>query len=150
MSAFVVTDKTINQVVSYLCDDRAAKWWFWPRVAEVLEIAPQHLTAEWMATDDGLSYLGAEMRLLNVDSVRQRYSAAERKGMIPARPYCYQYELCDRFQALKSLACWLYQSCEGTCHTEPLYELMEELKYEWAMAIVNDLPEYERAEWDAS
>ena len=51
------------------------------------------------------------------------------------------------FQALKSLACFLYQSCEGTCDNLPLYLALRDVQNRLCINYVNNRPEYESAKW---
>lgn len=144
MSAFVVDDKTINRVVTYLRDDRDLKDWFGHQVSKRLDIS--------ILSQDGLAQLARLMHVTNVQAVQQRYPdepAETLPGPIreAGEHFHFRYELTGRMQALKSLQCWLYQCAEGNVPESAVYRLMERVKAEMALAIVSDLPEYERAEW---
>jgi hypothetical protein len=52
------------------------------------------------------------------------------------------------YQFLKSLRCYLYQSCEGDCYESKLYKALDQLSLELAYFIATNQPEYELANWD--
>lgn len=52
------------------------------------------------------------------------------------------------YQCLKSVQCWLYQSCEGDADTKPLYKTMRIIEKILLNAIVNNLEEYKSAKWE--
>ena len=53
----------------------------------------------------------------------------------------------NQYQQLKSLECFLYQSCEGTAQDLDLYKYLESLKAQFMSLIISKLPEYEQASW---
>ena len=53
----------------------------------------------------------------------------------------------NQYQQLKSLVCFLYQSCEGKAENIKLYKYLRSLEHQYTFSIVNRLPEYERASW---
>jgi len=57
-------------------------------------------------------------------------------------------EKIDIFQCLKSVQCWLYQSCEGNAYTKPLYKTMRIIERILLNAIVSNLEEYKNARWE--
>ena len=136
MSAFIVQDETINKIISCLETDREAAHW-----RNQLKTAGYDLD-----TPDRCKKLGWDMFALNIRSVNQRYpdrSASDLGGL----NYKYQYKAANRYQVLKSLQCWLYQSCEGDCNASDLYKLFEEISHSMALNIIADMPEYELAKW---
>lgn len=52
------------------------------------------------------------------------------------------------YQFLKSLRCYLYQSCEGVCYEDGLYKALDQLSLDLAYFIATNQPEYELAKWD--
>lgn len=51
-------------------------------------------------------------------------------------------------QVLKSVQCWLYQSCEGKAREKPLFKLMERIENILLNTIIDDLEEYKKAKWN--
>ena len=62
------------------------------------------------------------------------------QGVYLIKPWHYQF--------LKSLRCYLYQSCEGDCYDSELYKALDLLSLELAYFIATNQPEYELAKWD--
>lgn len=134
MSAFIVQDKTINRVATYLVSDREAAW-----VKKQLQ--------EKCGINESLDLIGIAMFNLNVAAVNGRYGA-DQAGQFRPLNYCAGYQLASRVQVLKSLRCWLYQCTEGTVPETDLYKIMEEYAKQLAYEIIARLPEYASAEWD--
>ena len=53
----------------------------------------------------------------------------------------------NQYQQLKSLKCFLYQSCEGDAKKTDLYKYLDSLKNQFMGNIIDKLPEYEQARW---
>lgn len=152
MSAYVVDPKTINRILSF-CRDQ------YPNSGSCgflgSEIKRHLAKAEW--DTDNLADLGQAMYNVNINSVCQRYPDCESGHNIPGTmvsadsneliPFIYRHESCNKFQALKSLHCWLYQSCEGNVEEHPLYKAFEAICRALTSDIVHSLPQYDKAEW---
>jgi hypothetical protein len=54
----------------------------------------------------------------------------------------------NKYQNLKSLKCFLYQSCEGDAENTPLYKLLDTISSDLAYDIISDTKEYQSAKWD--
>jgi hypothetical protein len=136
MSAFIVSDATINKVIGWL-NDSERRQYLRPilRTAEI----PEH-DADWT------SKLGASMFTLNVEAVNARYGAGQASEFRPL-DYTFEWELAADVQVLKSLSCWLYQCAEGDVPERPLYKAFRKLEGQIARNIVANLPEWEKAEW---
>ena len=146
MSAFVVDDETINRVVSWLnvqAMGGAEKWRYC--------LKPIHRSGYILDTEIGCKRLGEEMFTVNCNSIEQRYGEGEAKEF---RDLDYKYVFMgfgavqNVEQVIKSLRCWLYQSCEGNIpETSVLYQAMEQLSKDIAFAIVQASPKYDGATW---
>jgi hypothetical protein len=135
MSAFVVSDKTINRVVTYLSCSNGTRHY-----AERLGLD--------ISTPKAEKELGEKMFALNVRSVDARYGEGEATKF---RPLDYRWKpevFTNNFQAYKSLSCWLYQCAEGDVPETELYKKLDKIGNFMAHEIVASLPEYEKAEWD--
>ena len=146
MSAFVVSNKTINRTVSYM-DQHGDGYSHSNRSALPRALEEQGLRYE------GPEALGAAMNALNVEAVKQRYPGDKTEDDLPGicgpKDYAYRFQLCNRFQALKNLQCWLYQCSEGDVPEHPLFKALESMSNSIAHAIVVEMDEYDKAEWDS-
>ena len=133
MSAFMVEDKTINRVVSWLSDDQEGDW-----IKRRLDI---HL-----ADNENSQEFRQSLFQMNIDGVNARYGEDESKEFRPLE-YKFRYELTNQFQVLKSLQCLLYQCSEGDVPETELYKTMKDYEHSMAMRIVRNLPQYDKAQW---
>lgn len=134
MSSFLVEDKTINTVVTYLSTDRHD--WMKREIKKELGFD--------LDTHEGRKALGGFMFMMNIDALIERYDSAE--GF---RPLDYEFQFqpyYTDFTALKCLSCWLYQCAEGEVYQRKEYKFFEQLRGDIAYRIVNKLKEYEMAQ----
>ena len=130
MSSFVVGDLTVNRILGYMYFDRA-------RTTVVSDLRKLGINTE---TDP--ARLGLKMIQLNCRATGERY-----REKVKAL-YSYRMETCSRIQAIKSLTCWLYQCAEGNIpERSRLRRIMERYRNDLAMAVVDETPEYNAAEW---
>lgn len=126
MSAYVVEKETIDRVVHALL--RYARW---------KENAP--------GMYEDRHDLGRKLWALNLRSVAERYErtsdgpqvADYRHGGLPP----------TMVQGYMSLRCYLYQSCEGDCSDDPLYEAVDAACDAIAHSIARGLAEERNAVW---
>jgi hypothetical protein len=141
MSAFIVEDKTINNVVNWLRRDVEL---------DKFSLIPHKLTK--LGFDTGKSgwteRLGYAMFQLNIIAVDARYGSGE-AGKFRKLDYRYQVTVpVPLVQVLKSLQCWLYQCNEGDVPTTALYGLFDNDVQLYLMnEIIDTLPEYQNAVW---
>lgn len=134
MSAFVVQDKTINTVVSYLV---MTKEWYTHKLTDMGYDLEKKLSVEKLAKD---------MFFLNCEAVDARYGKGEAEKFRPLDfKYCFTCTV-NAYMAMKSLSCWLYQCSEGNIDKSPLYITMKEIEGDIAKEIVCKMPQYENAE----
>jgi hypothetical protein len=143
MSAFIVSNSTINAAVSWIsCAYRDRNF---SHIASYL--LPE---AGYDIKDDpeALPRLTTEMFALNVDAVNQRYSDKAAEQFRPL-DFAYEMDLSARgaVHALKLLQCWHYQCSEGDVPETPLYQLMGRVIGEIALGIVCQTEAYDRAPW---
>jgi hypothetical protein len=139
MSAFLVEDKTINSIVTWL----------------TREVSTSHFTIDRLARKYGVDLtsdtwdekLATAMFQLNCDGVTARYGEGEAEKFRPLtctyKPEIYH----SLVQVFKSLQCWKYQCSEGDVPQTKLYQFFEAVENHLAVKIVMDLPEYEKAKW---
>ena len=153
MSAYVVDDDCINRIVTYLINISTGNGHEWTlRPLEEIGFKIKRNTEEQKRLAD-------DMFALNVRSVNERYGQNRAEQF---RPLDFQFKpgLKERafgisepvyevsfFQALKSLACFLYQSCEGNCINYPLYLALRDVQNRLCINHVTNRPEYESAKW---
>ena len=134
MSAYVVEDKVINQIVDALA------------CARLRENVLTETGCNLAVTEDRAK-LGQSMFELNCTAVEQRYGKGE-AASFRTLDYTYQRSMPPTLiQAYKSLGCWMYQCSEGDVPETPLFKTMEKLHGEMAHEIVRQLPAYDRAAW---
>lgn len=134
MSVFVVQNSTINIIVSHLNS-------LMPHSE-----ARRHIERLGYDLDSlcSLERLGDAMLELNVDSVLQRYRDI---SDVPDEAFELEFVRCaNPMQPLKSLACFLYQSCEGDCDLDPLFKALQAVEDIMRQSKNGTL--YEQAEWD--
>jgi hypothetical protein len=134
MSAFIVEQKTINKIVTWLAQEVERNTWLWEKA---------RLNGIVTANGQWQEQLAQAMYDLNFQAVNQRYSEEN-----TAPPIQYHPELYGSYLAvLKSLQCWLYQCAEGDVPGKPLYQFFEEVERYLALKIVYALPEWDKAAW---
>ncbi len=125
VSAYVVDDITINRILAGIKVVQAAR--------NSCAYYPFEQAGYDIRSSDGLKRLGSAMFNLNVRSVRGRYEDDGPIGGLPGTvghgEFTYQALRVDYeqtlVQALASLGCWTYQSCEAGCNADPLYSLID-------------------------
>lgn len=142
MSAFIVGDETINDVIAYLA------WGNDPGRIRSLILAE---TGCDLGTDEGCAALGRMMFDLNCKAIDQRYGVGESQKQRDDTA-AYRFERTTRVpkpvQIYKSLQCWHYQCSEGDVpDTSLLYQTMTKVGDQLARLIVHALPAYEKARW---
>jgi len=137
MSAFIVENKTINRILTYLeLNQHQNGQWESRRLKE----AGYDIT-----TQDGLTVLGQTMLNLNTDAVDQRYDEKNNREFVGK--YNFKTIPVDRIQALKSLRCLIYQCLEGDIPEREFFKLMDAISYQWMYAIINDMEAFQTADW---
>jgi hypothetical protein len=139
MSAFMVADTTINNVVNWL-----------RRNIDQFSIIPHKLKEVGFDTSESgwAERLGYAMFQLNIEAVEARYGKGE-AAKFRQLDYRFKHtEAVSLMQVLKSLRCWLYQCNEGDVPETELYGLFDTDVQMYLMGkIITALPEYEKAEW---
>jgi hypothetical protein len=141
MSAFIVSNKTLLNIVRYLALDAgsAGNRVCYGSLNNIL--LKRGFNLEYREHKDRLI---KEMALLNRLGVNERYDESELEmpvnfvdGIPPST-----------IQVYKSLGCFLYQCCEGDIpETNDLYKMFNEIKNKIAHAIIDSLKEYDEAIW---
>jgi hypothetical protein len=139
MSAFLVEDKTITNIVNWL---RREQFLFSEIPYKLKGLGFDMTRVEWEER------LGLAMFQLNISGVEARYGKGE---AVKFQKMDYHYrptESVSLAQVLKSLQCWLYQCCEGNVPETKLYKLFDhDVRLYLMSRIIRQLPEYEEAKW---
>lgn len=143
MSAFIVDDIVINRILSGIDYSKLSN-----------DQLPRPYGETLINTEP--AELGQLLRDLNEAAVLQRYpdctpesmpGPVDENGMTPA--YEYNYEPYPKIMQLyKDVGCLVYQCSEGNIPDRPLYKQLHEYYNNLAHAIVNRLPEWEKATWN--
>lgn len=145
MSAFIVDYKTIDNVLSIrLNHDILLNHCYLESEYDGLFSSPRG----WI--HEQLEELGKEFLRLNIISVEERYPDHEEmhEEMSYADNYKFKDTGCSLAQAIKSIQCLMYQSCEIDNYKDNLtYQKMERLKKYLIDAFLCLNDEYKNAEW---
>lgn len=150
MSAFIVDYKTIDEILSLrLNHDFLRDYCYFKSEFETLFDKYAGYTQDYLIFDN-LEALGREFLKLNIESVNYRYNDNESEDYANF----YKFNCIEKIsiaQALKSLKCLMYQSCEIENYKEnPTYKKMEKLEKIITDAFIYTNKEYSSAEWASS
>ena len=133
MSAFIVSQKSVNQIIDYIA---------WvsnkdPYILRILKTAGYELPL-------AVETLGQDMINLNYGAVNERYSSTEE----PEKFQRVKDMPLSNIQVLKSVQCYLYQCTEGEdFETSKLYQAIRRIEEHLLNEIVTSLPAYKKAVW---
>jgi hypothetical protein len=135
MNAFLVEEKTLHRIISYLEDELRRSGWLRAKFAADLGV---NVAGDWKTA------LGQKMWDLNQLALGYRYGDAQQELF-----YQFSHVSCTAVQAYKSMRCWLYQCCEGDIpEASKLYTFFDTVVVKHiSSSIITTTPEYEKAEW---
>ncbi len=156
MSAFMMSNETLsmlaNLIARYYVNSDSMGFYF-----------PDELREELKDTRFSGELIFNKLADLNIKSLSQRYPN-DYEEMVGKVEYIPWHDIWNRpvwnmeegvimigkwyYQFLKSLRCYLYQSCEGDCYEDGLYKALDSLSLELGYFIATNQPEYELAKWD--
>lgn len=151
MSAFLVSERTINRVASYAAhDDFAQKH---PEVAAILQGIIGVPSAADISSGVGIREFAKCLMDLNELGLVARYGAESTHGERVAWRENYSFHLeagySQPYEALKALRCLIYQCSEGDVPESALFKALDQLSAELAMRIVQDSDAYQKAKgWE--
>lgn len=146
MSSYIVQDQTINSILAFLRYNSLYKHNGSQHISRGLADSGLNYN---LANSESLQVLGETMAELNIQAVEICYPGRSEKMLDgPAYEFSQKLPTPDRMQALKSLSCFLYQCNEGGIRkTSTLYQALREVKFRLAMDLIQDLPQWEDAQW---
>ncbi len=132
MSAYIVEDKTINKVITFLDNDQNMRSYL------------HHNLGLDLDSHEKAFAFGKKLLALNIQAVNERYD--ENKSIVP-NGYEFHYELTDQIGAYKALQCLIYQCSEGDIPKTNLYKMLQEISGYMAHSIVSSLQVYKERPW---
>lgn len=139
MSAFIVQDNVINRIVSKVRDNRSG-----------LEHPFKYLGYDLKGNREDCERLAVDLHLLNCDGVDDRYGKGTAAHDV-AVCFQYRYSEASLIQVYKHAQCLRYQCAEGDVRNRPLFKALDQFVKMLADTIIRTyLPEYEKAQWDAT
>lgn len=128
MSSFLVTDTSINAIVTCLC-------------------APNnvHLLPDFhVHSDDDRQLLATQLKDLNIKALMERYPTHEHNYS----PISYRNTPMSNIAVFKLINCFICQCSEGHIPDTELYKSVDTAGSKLAEKIVLKLPEYDAASWN--
>lgn len=123
MSSYLVSDKTINAIVTYLCYSD-------------LEWLRQLFCDATSRNGDFCNTVGKALFDLNVNAVEQRYGKGEARKFRELN-YAYRAARTSLVEVYDSVKELMYQCCEGDVPETELYKLLESTQVAVADQIIN-------------
>ena len=141
MSSFIVSDKTLQNVVSWVVDNSNE---YRGSIIDSLVIDLLKKFNLDFEHEDFPHYLVNSFLYLNKLGTDSRY---EESNVVAKIRFCH-VEVSD-VQALKSAECLRYQSSEGKVPELKAYKFLTELIDLLRIVVIEKLDEYKKASWDA-
>lgn len=143
MSAFVVSDSTVNRLVTFL-----------ERLPHQSQGPLCHLRGAFNVTPDKRGHefawarLARRMASMNIRAVVSRYEGRAR-DMIGDK-FEFGWESCrNPWQVLKSFDCFLYQCSEGDIPDKSeLFKRLDKVREDLALLLATSTPQYNAAKWE--
>ena len=136
MSSFIVSEASINSIVTFLHFNNALFGW----------LAREHDFD--VTTGEGRRRLAHALHQMNRDAVNQRYGKGAAAEM-ESNPKGFTFRFVTRRDVAnyKAARCLLYQCSEGTVPEQPHYKMLKAIIGAIANEIIQKLPEYADASW---
>lgn len=144
MSAYIVDNSTIDNIVAGLKAATESDW---------TGPYPKQTTEALKVYDHNAAEFGEMLRQMNEEAVRARYPEGDLPGQYDENDKLVQYKYRrtpapSPFVFIKALGCFLYQCAEGDVPTHnDLYKALDRFQSDFALHIVQRLPQYEAAPW---
>jgi hypothetical protein len=145
VSSFLVSDKLINQIITFMGKTHTEKLQHHFYRFRKTTITQSGSSLEILNEETYPEYnnrVGAALHALNLAAVNYRYEETTQPSYDG-----FKEETATDGQVLMSLRCFLYQCSEGDISEKILYKDLEVLRYEITSMIVEMSPEYQNAQW---
>ena len=144
MSSFVVKDKTINRILTFLSHCKYRNDILSSEIRTFIEKDTKKLD---LTNNKDLSHLGGLMLEMNHNAVDYRYNTITKEDNTTPK-FEFKEEETDIYQTLKSLHCYLYQCSEGNIDKSRFYKMFRHIADAIESSIIHNLAEYKRGDWD--
>ena len=135
MSSWILTNESINKIVNSI---------YYKSLIEFHKRELKYKLGIDTDKEEDLKKLGQLMTDLNYKSVNYLYDEDNKP-----RKFIYSVQNpLNIFQFLKSLECFLYQSCDGDFDKEELHIILTKLKESLKSEIIQQIPQYNKAKWE--
>ena len=141
MSAWLMTEQSLSNISNWFYFENDGHGTFKQCKKLIFEMFPEYEQDKFKDNWDKL--FAEELYNLNCYSLEQRYNKKDFEKFRYQEP-----KTISKIQVLKSVQCWIYQSCEGDAEEKPLFKLMKKIENILLNSIVGDLEEYKKAEWN--
>ncbi len=131
MSAYVVENKTINKIITFLNGNQDMRSYLY------------HSKGIDLDTHEKSQNFGQRLLALNIQAVNERYNESESVF----QPFEFHYELTDEIGAYKALRCLIYQCSEGDVPKTELYKTLNDIENYMAHLIISRLKIYDERPW---
>ena len=136
--SYIVDDKTINKVVSYLyAKAKGPDSTAYPALDKM---------GYNLINPVDLKRLAHAMFNLNVDAIQARYGEADGEGF-PLPSFTYVFTPATQIEVIKAVECWKYQCTEGELPSTFLYKAMKQTLSLLCSDYIHQLDEYEATPW---
>jgi len=143
MSAWLMDEQSLSNLANWFYFENDTHGTYRECKRHIFKLFPDYNTDKFK--DNWDKFLAKELYLLNCYSLNQRYG----DKMEDFKEFKYKEpQTISKMQCLKSVQCWLYQSCEGDAETKPLYKVMQKIETALLYTLISELKEYQEAEWN--
>ena len=140
MSSYIVEEKTINRILSFLKDHNTTELTDW-EIRDWISKQRNFYTND----DEDLTSFGRKLYKMNIKAVNKRYAGKTDETFL--HKYEFVYTDTSIEQVFNSIRCFTYQCSEGKVPNSKLYKQMERLETGLARMIAYREVEKANVEW---
>ena len=134
MSSYLVSDKTINNIVTLLASNDKIQTCMW-----------DYPFNESFNNDEDFDNFAKDLLRLNYKALGMSLNNIDVKKHIDE--YIHNWVKSDIIQFYKNLQCYLYQCSEYNLTEDDLYKKLSSVKDALAIHIISNLEEYKNSSW---
>ena len=136
MSSFLVSDKTLNNIVTGLTSKGWTDCIMW-----------NYPFKDIIKEDKDFNKFGKELLKLNLNALSERYGDDKKGNKEILNAYKFEFVDSSKIQFIKNLQCFLYQCSEGNNTKKKLYKDLKKVEDAFINSYISDLEEYKKANW---
>jgi len=144
MSAWLLSNESLSKIANWIYFESDHDGTYKQCKDYVFKLFPDYDTFE--NSEVWAKMFAEELYKLNVYSLKQRYPNNWERMVIPFK--WVENKKINHFQFLKSVGCWIYQSCEGDAEEKPLFKIMKNIEVVLMGKVIGDLKEFQNAKWE--